>query len=211
MMRRKLTLAALLGSAFAAAAVGTTLVSAAVDSSEGPAKVQRVDPELSAKFSVLRQETASDTTARQSQEDATMAETGVNPDLGRTGARLGADVSVVSPSKTGLCIGTKSLGILTCGDTANAIEGEVVGSVICSKHVPADKVEVLGAFPDEVTELRAELSDGSTATYPVGSNTFVRQFDKSAPVPLYLSFDANGASQRVRTALPENGDLGCGG
>lgn len=210
MMHHKLAAAALLGSAFAAAA-GTTLVGAAVDSSEEPAKVQRVDPNLSAKFSVLRQEAASDATARQSQEDATMADTGVNPDLGRTGARLGDDVAVVSPSKTGLCIGTKSLGILTCGDTADATQGQVIGSVICSKHVPADKVEVLGAFPDEVKELRAELSDGSTATYPVSSNTFVRQFDKSAPVPLYVSFEANGAPQRVRTALPENGDLGCGG
>lgn len=212
MNRRHLTSVALLGSAFAVAAGGTALVNAAVDSgSNGPARVQRVDSKLSEHFGALRQSASSDLTARQSQEDATMADTGVNPDLGRTTAKLGADVALITPSSSGLCIGTKQLGILTCGDTASALKGQVIGSVICSKQVPTDKVEVLGAFPDEVTEVTAAMSDGSITTLPVTANTLVRQFDKSAPVPLSLSFQANGNPQTVPTSLPKNGDLGCGG
>lgn len=211
MSRRLLTSAALLGSAFAAALGGTTIVNAAVDSgSNGPTRVQRVNPQLSEHFAALRQSVSPDPTARQSQKDPLMADTGVNPDLGRTTTKLGSDVAVITPSTKGLCIGTEQLGILTCGDTAHALKGEVIGSVICSKQVPADKVEVLGAFPDEVTEVTAAMSDGSTATIPLTQNTLVRQYDKSAPVPLRLSYSIGGSPHSVTTSLPKGGELGCG-
>ena len=211
MMRSRIMTAALVGSAFAAAALGTTILNAATESSDRPARTQSVDTRLSAHFSVLRQKAETDSAARASQAGVLMADTGVNPELTRAAGRIGTDTILVSPSRSGLCIGTKALGVLTCGDTDDALNGTVIGAVICSRHVPADKVEVLGTFPDEVTEVKAKLSDGSTTTYPVQSNVFARQFDKSAPVPLTFAFSANGANRQVVTSVPPKDDLGCGG
>jgi hypothetical protein len=208
-MRSKTIAASMLGAAFATAVIGTTVINAAVGGSDTTVQpTEQVNPQLATHFAILRKPASSDTSLQSAQSAEVMADTGVNPSLTRTGARAGSDLALVTPSQKGLCLGSKELGILTCGDSAEAISGTVVGAIICGR-LPVDQVEVLGAFPDDVKQVEAELSDGTTATYPINDNTFVQQFDKSRPVPLYFSFTAGGAPQRTRTGVPTEGSLAC--
>lgn len=208
-MRGKAAIASMLGAAFATAAIGTAVINAATGGDEQTVSpAESVNATVAKHYGVLRKDAQGDDSKFAALSQKQMADTGINPKLARTGSTLGDDVSIVTPSSKGLCVGTAKLGVLTCGDTEAAVSGTVIGSIICGR-IPTDKVEVLGAFPDEVTELSAELSDKSTTTYPVKNNTFVQQFDKSEPVPLYVSFTANGEKQRVRTGLPTDGNLSC--
>lgn len=204
-MRLNLSVAALVGAAFASAAGGTMAINAATDG-DAPPKARSVNAQLESRFGVLRGAEAA-ASVKASQDGALVQETGVNPGLARAGAASGDDVAVVTPTIKGLCLGSRRFGILTCGETVQAVRGEVAGSIICSQHLPANQVVVLAALPDGVNRVTAKLSDGSTTTYAVARNTLFRHFSKSGPVPMSLSFAVDGAQRVVGTTLPD--DLSC--
>lgn len=209
--RSALRAATLIGAAFGAGIAGTSTVNALTAPSPSVKPTDAPAAAVSKAYAVFSQAPVAEESARFSQRADILADQGLNPNLARSGARLAEtnDEVLVSPSKDGLCIGTRLTGVSGCSNGATALNG-TVGAVICSPTIPANKVLLVGAFPNGVQDVTGILSDGSTASYPIKRNSLILLLDKSKPVPTSLGYVANGAQQNISTSIPKD-SLSCGG
>lgn len=192
-----------------AAVFATIGANAAIDDSDTSQKppTEAVAPELEANFALFRSEQSATTekVAKATQTDVLATERGVNQGLARKALTTpDGDAVLASPTAEGACLGTSKFGVITCADVQELVDGKTVGAIVCSPHLPKDKVAAFGLVPDGVTNVIGDMSDGTQRNYSVVNNAFAILVDKSEPVPHWFSYERNGTEHRTRSSIPED-------
>jgi len=175
------------------------------------APVAATEPPLAQSMAVFRRGRSASDALPATMTHRFYAQFGANPALARHAltTRLGEPVYLL-PASGGICFAdTNAAGCMSLDQLTN---GEAENILMCSPDLSPSLVEIVMLLPDGVSDVRAQLADGSDVPFEVGENAYVLDESKNGPIPTTITWKSASGSHSLPAHVPSDiASEPCGG